>query len=321
MLQELIQKAKLWNRMRRARAADYRTKDRTICYHNWWSCDYEEEWFHRFIVNNIGTDSHTFHFFSVFGPREMIAHTLGKKILCSGENLHNIDMDFHVYRDYVLDAMDLAMGFDNLHDVKYLRFPLWIPYLFPPIVDHTRIRERINEINRAKSTCKHDCALIASHDKWGTRRPIYDALKDHMDIHCAGRWQHNTDALWKNYENNKLHYLADFRFSICPENTNTRFYVTEKLFEALLAGTIPIYAGGDNKPETDIVNSHAVLLWDTRETNHTPLISEIKRLQSDPIYYSKFIRQDKLLPYAEEYVYDRFTQLKNHLLRIRQEMT
>jgi hypothetical protein len=37
--------------------------------------------------------------------------------------------------------------------------------------------------------------------------------------------------------------LRGYKFALVTENTNALDYVTEKLFQALLAGTVPVYMG------------------------------------------------------------------------------
>jgi len=293
-----------------------RTKDGSVCYHNWYPCnDYEDEWFHRFIVRNVGTD-HRYHFFSVFGPRIALAMLGKNKVFVSGENVHIPNWPYEIYQDYALDKVNLSLGYDDIQDERYIRFPYWLLYMFEPVVDREMIRERIDEINRAENTRKFDCALIASHDQWNMRSPMYEALKDHLEIFCAGKWKHNTDDLWTIYNNDKYRYLSEFKFNICAENFYTPLYVTEKLFDAFRCGTIPLYAGAGNQPEPEIVNQDAVLLWKKDQSDHSAFIQEVLRLARDEAYYDKFLRQVRLLPYTEEFVYEKFTLLKERLLRM-----
>ena len=313
MLMRVLRQMKRWSRV----AFDYTntTKDGSICYHNWWSCNYEEEWFHRFVVRNIGTECR-YHFFSVFGPRFAVAFPAPNKVFFCGENVHNQEWPYESYQDHAIGDVELALGYDDIQDERYIRFPLWLLYMFDPLVDRALIRERIEEINRAENTRKFDCVLISRHDQWNMRKPIYDALKDHIEISCAGKWKQNTDALWTIYNDDKSRYLKEFKFNICPENFDTPFYVTEKLFEAFRSGTIPIYAGGGDHPESEIVNPNAILLWERNQSDHSAFVQEVVRLAHDETYYNKFAQQTRLLPYTEDFVYERFALLKEHLLRM-----
>ena len=125
------------------------------------------------------------------------------------------------------------------------------------------------------------------------RAPIYNLLKNVIDIKCAGRWNNNTDELKSVYADDKTRYVHEFMFNICPENCNGSGYVTEKIFDAFRAGSIPIYYGSDNNPEPGVINPSAVLFFDPKSDNQE-LIKEVKRLKTDEAYYDKFMRQEKL---------------------------
>ena len=52
---------------------------------------------------------------------------------------------------------------------------------------------------------------------------------------------------YKGYTNNKFEELSKYKFSICYENLlNNNGYITEKIFDCLRLGVIPIYLGASN---------------------------------------------------------------------------
>ncbi|KAN0047739.1 hypothetical protein ACTA71_002124 [Dictyostelium dimigraforme] len=59
----------------------------------------------------------------------------------------------------------------------------------------------------------------------------------------------NEDKLIKNKHNQKMAVLKRYTFSIAFENSLCEDYVTEKLWESLSVGTIPIYLGAPNIKE------------------------------------------------------------------------
>lgn len=285
------------------------TLEGRISYYDWWQCDFNDEWFTRFIKKNFD-GKFEFNLYSVFGNGKFIRRDKRKnKIFFSGENL---EKRFKKYNDYCLNCSDLSMGFAEISREDYLRFPVWIICLFSPESDEKAILNKINEINFMKTKPLRDCALIATHDTWHTRAPIYNTLKSIMEITCAGKWNNNTEELWKVYYDDKISYLKNFKFNICPENTNTENYVTEKIFEAFIAGCIPIYYGANNKPEEEVINQNAVLFWDMNSDNDA-LIKEIKRILSNDDYYKKFSNKPRLLPESGEYVISKFRELKRKL--------
>jgi FkbM family methyltransferase len=67
---------------------------------------------------------------------------------------------------------------------------------------------------------------------------------------------------------NKDHFLRQTRFNVCPENSAGSGYVTEKLYDAFMAGSIPIYWPSNEliKPEPWLLNEKRILFY----SNDTP---------------------------------------------------
>ena len=294
------------------------TSDNRVTFINWWSCNPnicnpDQDWLYLFIKNN--TDIKHLNIFSVFGDKNCVLKYAGKKdIFFSGENLDNRSGLYAEYADYCLDYVGLSLGFAQRNEANYIRFPLWLLYIFEPVADKDRIAERVAFINRTRNTGKFECSVIARHDKWHMRAPIYDALKDKIKILSAGKWNNNTGVLWDKYKDNKMKFLNDCKFTICTENFDTPYYVTEKLFQAFSGGCIPVYAGAGSKPEPGIVNLNAVLLWEQgNASNNEAIVQKVCELNKDNKLYEEFLSQTKLLPYTVDYVYNKFVLLKEKL--------
>ena len=303
-----------------------------ISYRNWWKTERDKNWFTTFAESNIKGSSEKIRFYSVFGPRKALNECFdGKKVFYSGENLErvsryrNLKTDEVAYRvwmkryreygDYALSEMNLSLGFAEKKDSNYIRFPLWITFLFSPDSTYEEIKDRINCINnRQVSTNREGTALIASHDQFGSREYIYNDLKDVVDIQCAGKWNHNTDLLRDKYGDGKIDYLFYKKFNICPENVDASGYVTEKLFDAFAAGTIPIYQGDGNNPEPKVINRNAVIFWNFESGNNEENIKLISKLDSDDDLYREFMMQPVFKEGAAEVVWSYFERLKNGLM-------
>ncbi len=61
-------------------------------------------------------------------------------------------------------------------------------------------------------------------------------------------WKHRKTlmSLYKGSCSSKYEILSRYNFSLCFENMSMRGYITEKLFDCLYAGTIPLYLGAKN---------------------------------------------------------------------------
>lgn len=294
------------------------TDDGSIVYYDWEKkSDADKLWFTQFIRNRFSDSAYKLNFYGVFGKGRFVRnHIADQKIFFSGENLDRKFTKWNLlFGDYCLPYVDLSMGFGNIENDKYLRFPLWLIYVFKPDSNQEAIKKTIEKINCTRYPKNKECALIAGHDKHGTRKIVFEGLKDILQIDCAGRWNNNSTELWDTYNNEKLAYLLNFKFNICPENVNTKYYVTEKLFEAFMADAIPIYYGGNNEPELSVVNQSAIIFWNPKGDNIAAR-NLIKELRQDENAYQEFISQPKFLPNAVDYVSNKFSELENRLKAI-----
>ena len=295
-----------------------RTKDGLYREYNQWGPeDLEQQWFIRFLRHHFPDNKTVVNFFGPVSTPFFIKRKFeGKKVFYTAEDVEHPGTQLALYYgDYCLDQTDLSMGFGQVKNIKYLRFPYWILTTFSPEADEHQIRDRIKEINKAHYEKRNECVLINKHDPAGTRELVYNGIKDILDVKLAGQWRNNTRELWDDFGNDKEAYLRTFKFNICAENNNTKDYVTEKIFDAFIAGCIPLYYGALNDPEPGLINREAVIFWN-KEGNNAENREKIRELKQNESFYQEFISRPKLLPAAEAYVIDRYAKLKEHFARI-----
>lgn len=247
---------------------------------------------------------------SVFGSaRTFWFHKDENKIFFTGENPDR----YPNYKNHALPHVKLSMGFDYLSAENYLRFPLWIMYLFKPESTYEDIKKIVDEINNLHPEKTDFCSLVCRHGgDDNLRGKIFEAVSSVAEVKCAGKFMHNDDRLWKEYNNSKQAYLRNFKFNICPENSNRTGYVTEKLFEAFRSGVVPIYWGSDNNPEPGLINKDAVIFWNPEGDNQAAL-AKIKELSSSAAAYREFVSQPRFTPELVEYVWSRFHALEQRV--------
>jgi len=153
------------------------------------------------------------------------------------------------------------------------------------------------------------CSLISRWDPNGVRSEISEKLAHLGKIDCPSTFKHNDDTLKEQFSDNKIEYLKQYRFNICPENSNAMGYTTEKIFESLRAGCIPIYYGSYGHPEPQIINQQSILLWDTHRDN-SRVISIIEDLERNRSSYEDFVRQPRLVDGAEDVIIEHFLTLE-----------
>lgn len=295
-----------------------RTKDGLYREYNQWGPeDLEKQWFIRFLRRHFPDNQTVVNFFGPVGtPFFIKRHFEGKKVFYTGEDVEHPGTQLALYYgDYCLDHTDLSLGFGQVQHARYLRFPYWILTTFSPEDDAAAIKEKIKKINESHFEKSRECVLINKHDPAGTRELVYNGVKDILDVKLAGQWRNNTRELWDDFGNDKEAYLRTFKFNICAENNNTKDYVTEKIFDAFIAGCIPLYYGALNDPEPGLINRDAVIFWN-KEGNNTENREKILELKNNESFYQEFISRPKLFPAATDYVINRYAKLKEHFARI-----
>lgn len=237
------------------------------------------------------------------------------RIFIARENLHKSGMQKWLHHFLDDPKIDLSIGFDYIDNLQYLRIPFWLTWsVFSPTDTFEDIKRKIAIMNSVENhgfKNRHFAAFLSSHDDVG-RKEIYDSMSLIGRVDCDGWLFHNNDDLKDKYNDDKLEYLKHYRFNLTPENSNHDGYVTEKLFEAIYAGCIPIYHGSDNHPEPDVLNQDAIIFieMDKDNTNALKLISE---LNFDEKKYMDFACQKRFLPEAADVIWGYYEQLERCL--------
>ncbi len=307
--------------------------------YNGYSSGPKKDWFYTFIKELTGAQIAV----SWYKPSLIICSSFGsfwllKVILWAAkapslffteENLSTLKK-YREYRTYLAGQPSLAMGFDYSSAANYRRFPLWLMYLFPAEFAATAsvalIQQRLNQIERV---CFHPktkfAAMIASHDGYASNKKVFGCTQNTSRsaitkqlttidfVHCPGKLLHNDDSLLAEYNDNKISYLKHFVFNICAENAAVKGYVTEKLFEAIDGGTIPIYWGAEN-PEPNILNQQRIIFWNECEIEQT--LTKVKKLYMDADARASFLRQPIFTSDAAEEIHHYFEQLRNDLKKL-----
>ena len=133
-----------------------------------------------------------------------------------------------------------------------------------------------------EKTKKVSCVVSSKH----THRANYvkSIFNGDSSIDLYGRG-HNKTIYGDNYKGPldydgkcKLRGLIDYEYSVVLENSQQTNYFTEKLADALLSWTVPLYWGCPNIIDLFPKNSYHVI-----NTNHDKPIDEIKELINKPI--------------------------------------
>ena len=131
------------------------------------------------------------------------------------------------------------------------------------------------------------------------RNKFYNMLSEYKQVDSGGDAMNNTNELKDIEENLNNNYLAkmdftkNYKFSITFENTSGAEYLTEKIWHAFLAGSIPIYWGCPNVNDffnpASFINCHEY-------ASFSDVIDKIKEIDNDPILYAKYLNAPPILP-------------------------
>lgn len=184
----------------------------------------------NFIINTLKknyevilSDSPDYLFFSTFGYSHLEYDCV--KIMFVGEN---IVPDFNL--------CDYALGFDFLDfGDRYMRLPLFL------------VRDNFKELSIAKKIIPEDvlkrkfCSVVVSNAQVSNpiRERFFRLLSEYKQVDSGGR-------LWNNVGGpvvDKQKFISGYKFNIAFENSSVRGYTTEKIMDAMIANTLPVYWG------------------------------------------------------------------------------
>lgn len=168
-------------------------------------------------------------------------------------------------------------------------------------VDIRYVRENIRASNFVHRT--RQVALINSHAKQGgiwmgnaRRLGMHALLSANISVDRPGKFARNMPTL-ASLNLTKAEFLMDYYFNLCPENSYREGYVTEKLFDSVFSGCIPIYWGNSN-PENAILNNKRIIYFEPTENGSLAMANRIKYLLEDPKQLQKLWEQPIFLPSA-----------------------
>ena len=305
----------------------------TIAYINFWNQSLnmtQDFWLSEFIKYNIESNiqliAHNKNpdilIASCFGNINIIKNINAKiKLFFYGENLNR----FPPYNDHELlkKTFDFIIGFKNTNlNEKLIRLPLWLTYYpFYNYTEEFNILKYLQEsytkyINETEK--ENNASLVSRHDRNGIRTIIYDELSKYIKILCPGSFKHNIENIGL-HNKDKINFISKTTYNICPENSEFEGYCTEKIFQALEAGCIPIYWAID-KPEKEIINENCYCWIDTDDKNNfdkTNFKNKIKNVIENKTNFKK----ENIFTTQSKYVVDDMYKTLKNQIKLKLELT
>lgn len=173
----------------------------------------------------------------------------------------------YTYKLFKENIFNLVFGcIENNISMGYYKYPLYILYAYNQY-ENNEFENINNQMDLIDLENKKFCTLINSHDKFDTRKNMYNQLKQISYIDCPGQLFNNCSNTELNSIGN-VKFINKYLFNLCPENTKCEFngYITEKLMNCCLASTIPIYFGPFDEIDEKIFNKERIIFFNPYST-------------------------------------------------------
>ena len=129
--------------------------------------------------------------------------------------------------------------------------------------------------------------LFASNPFDHTRRAQFVLeLMARINVDSYGRVLRNRTLAEDNGRQTKLDVISQYRFTLALENSICQDYVTEKLYDPLLVGSVPIYLGAPNVDEFAPGDRCFINAADYQNAEH--LADHIDHLVKDDASYQRY---------------------------------
>lgn len=179
---------------------------------------------------------------------------------------------------------DYAISFHHIDfGPRHLRYPLYMMYGYEGL--STDSGKQPSDAAFDRPFCSF---LMRNYYLCDPRRiEIVDAVDAYRPIAYGGPWRNNVGGP----VDDKLAFISGYKFNLALENSLVSGYITEKLLEPLLAGTVPVYWGADDV--TADFNSDSFIRVRDYD-NMDSFISGLKRIDGDRKEYMSILSAPKL---------------------------
>ena len=182
---------------------------------------------------------------------------------------------------------DYAIGFDNfMYLDRYFRKTTFI-WILEKRYFHIKNKDFIEQRRKNSLIKKRKfCAAVISNHLYsnGFRIKFINELNKYKKVEMGGKYMNNIGGPVKN----KTKFLTSYKFSIAMENTEGQGYISEKILDSLIAGTIPIYYGGYMIDE--FINPKTFILI-KNEKDMKKKIDYIKKIDNDEKLYKSILKE------------------------------
>jgi hypothetical protein len=155
---------------------------------------------------------------------------------------------------WVAVSMESSVNYRVLEDAAFMRrFDLSMTYRWDSDIPlaYLESEHRADLLTPpVDKTASAPAVYFASNPSAANRRDQFvSELMRHLPVDCYGRSLKNRLLVEDRGRSTKLETIARYRFTLAFENSGTVDYVTEKFFDPLIVGSVPVYMGAPNVSE------------------------------------------------------------------------
>lgn len=136
-----------------------------------------------------------------------------------------------------------------------------------------------NEIDRIINTKNKFCNFLYSNAV-PYREKFFEALSKYKRIDAPGKSMNNMPSIDTLFNGNiwerKRKFISDYKFTIAFENYSAPGYQTEKLYDALLTNSLPIYCGDPHI--NNVFNTKSIFnAFEILEPNYPTIVQQLEK--------------------------------------------
>jgi hypothetical protein len=184
------------------------------------------------------------------------------------------------------DTCDYSVSCLEVGDSRHFQLPGYVTYGRAEQI--VRKDESPEQILAGKTRF---CSFVVSSQhpaKNRNRAEIFEKLSRYKQVDSGGRYRNNIGGPVPLGTQNKIAFLRPYKFNIAFENSSLPGYTTEKIYESMVARSLPLYWGNPHIAEE--FNPRSFLNY-ADYPNTEAFVEKVIELDRDDAKYLDYLRQ------------------------------
>ncbi len=207
------------------------------------------------------------------------------------------------YERVELEYIYLSLGLTNILSLPKYKLRIFNTLNKEWLSRYDILKKELDTVGHINNLKPYFCCFIVSNPKCIERNIFFELIQKHIgNVHSLGKWKKNIDIIIPErvkQQDEYLNLLSKYKYMITFENTSKDYYHTEKIWNALRAGTVPIYWG--DPLITQVFDKDCFLHIPTHNkknkqfTEFMNIITKLKKEKDDNNIYLNYFRNNIVL--------------------------